>query len=146
MKIIIKEENEKLFGVTELLGIGKRQPKLIYGIKAKQLRENANLTIEQLAKELDIRPNIINKIENQQMSLDEKIYNKYMEKFDVNKDYFFDLDLETLILSSEGHILKSFETSEECSNVFKKVMDEYYKALENGKSFIRIDFNDLSKY
>ena len=69
-----------------------------------------------------------------------------MEKFDVNKDYFFDLDLETLILSSEGHILKSFETSEECSNVFKKVMDEYYKALENGKSFIRIDFNDLSKY
>lgn len=146
MKIIIKEENEKLFGVTELLGIGKRQPKLIYGIKAKQLRENANLTIEQLAKELDIRPNIINKIENQQMALDEKIYNKYMEKFDVNKDYFFDLDLETLILSSEGHILKSFETSEECSNVFKKVMDEYYKALENGKSFIRIDFNDLSKY
>lgn len=146
MKIIIKEENEKLFGSTDLLGIGKRQPKLIYGTKAKQLRENANLTIEQLAREFDIRPNIINKIESQQMSLDEKIYNKYMEKFDVNKDYFFDLDLETLILSSEGHILKSFETSEECFGVFRKIMEEYYNAVENGKSFIVIDFRDLSKF
>ena len=40
MEIIFKEENGKLFGSTNTIGIGKRQPKLIYGEQAKKLRDN----------------------------------------------------------------------------------------------------------
>lgn len=145
MEIIFKEENSKLFGSTRYVGIGKRQPKLIYGEKAKQLREDANLTIDELAQEFEVRTNIINKIENQQMTFDEKMFNKYKEKFNVEKEYFFDLDLETLILSAEGHVLKSFETSKECNKVYQKIMNDYFEAYRNGKNSIEIDFENIER-
>ena len=47
MEIIIKDENGTLFGSTKIIGIGKRQPNLIYGEKAKELREKAGLTIDE---------------------------------------------------------------------------------------------------
>lgn len=146
MQIIFKEENKKMFGSTSFIGIGKRHPNLIYGTIAKKLREDVGLTVEELANEFEVRPNIINKIENQQMSLDDKMFNKYKNRFNVEKEFFFDLDLDTLILNDNGHVLKSFETSKECEYVFNKIMEEYDKAVEEGKSFIKIDFNDLTKY
>ena len=146
MEIIIKEENKKLFGSTTKLGIGKRQPKLIYGEKLKEVREKADISIEELAKEFDVRTNVINKIETQQMTLKDDMFKKYVDKFGIDKEYIFDLDLETLILSDDGHILKSFETSEECNKVYRNIMKEYEEALESGKSFIKVDFNDLTKY
>ena len=57
------------------------------------------------------------------------------------KDYFFDLDLETLILNCEGHILKTFETSAECKKVYDDIMDDYFNAIENKDKFIIVDFN-----
>lgn len=146
MEIIIVETNEKLFGSTKMLGLGKRQPNLIYGKKLRELRDKNNISIEELAKEFEVRTNIINKIENQQMALEDKMFNKYSDKFGINKEYLFDLDLETLILSAEGHILKSFKTSEECKMVYKNIMKEYLNELEKGNKFIIINFSDLSKY
>ena len=143
MEIIFKEENDKLFGSTKIIGIGKRPPKLIYGQKAKELREKAKLDIESLAKELDVRGNVIRKLESQEIQFDEKLCNKYIDKFNITKDYFFDLDLETLILNGDGHLLKSFETSEECSKVYDKLMNDYFKSIEKGKDRIIIDFSNL---
>lgn len=141
MEIIFKEEKGTLFGSTKIIGIGKRQPKLIYGDQAKKLREKSLLSIEGLAKEFDIKPNIIQKIEEQKISLNEKLFEKYKNKFNVEKDYFFDLDLETLILSGEGHIIKSFLTSIECRNVYNEIMEDYFNAIDNKEKFIIVDFN-----
>lgn len=146
MEIIVTEVNGKLFGSTKMLGIGKRQPKLIYGTKLKEVREKADISIEELAKEFDVRTNVINKIETQQMTLKDDMFKKYADKFGIDKEYIFDLDLETLILSDNGHILKSFESSKECNKVYKNIMKEYEKALEDGKTFIKVDFNDLTEY
>ena len=140
MKIIFKEENGKLFGSTDIIGVGKKQPKLIYGEQAKKLRENANLTVEQLANEFSVRPNIITKIEKQQMALEPKMCNKYTDKFNVTKEYFFDLELETLILSGEGHIIKSFNSSDECKKAYDDIMKRYFNALNNGENYILVDF------
>ena len=142
MEIIIKEQNGKLFGSTSVIGIGKRQPKLIYGKKAKELREQAKLSIDELATKFNVRPNIINKIENQTMSLDDKMFSKYNEIFNVDKEYFFDLDLETLILSGEGHIIKSFETSKECKKMYEDIMEEYFNAVENKDKYIIVDMTE----
>lgn len=139
MEIIFKEENEKLFGSTKMIGIGKRQPNLIYGIQAKKLREQANLTIEQLAEELNVKVNAINKLESQKISFDEKLFNKYADKFNVTKEYFFDLDLETLILTSEGHVIKSFDSSNECLKYFNEIMEDYFNAIDNKEKYIIID-------
>ena len=140
MEIIFKEENGKLFGSTNTIGIGKRQPKLIYGEQAKKLRENANMTISQLANEFNVKENIITKLENQKISLDEKMCNKYLEKFNITKEYFFDLDLETLILSGEGHIIKSFDNSKDCLKEFNEIMELYKNAVESNEKYITIDF------
>lgn len=139
MEIIFKEENEKLFGSTKMIGIGKRQPSLIYGSQAKKLREQANLTIEQLAEELNVKVNAISKLENQKISFDEKLFNKYADKFNVTKEYFFDLDLETLILTSEGHVIKSFDSSNECLKYFNEIMEDYFNAIDNKEKYIIID-------
>jgi len=88
MEIIFKEEKGTLFGSTKIIGIGKRQPKLIYGDQAKKLREKSLLSIEGLAKEFEVKPNIIQKIEEQKISLNEKLFEKYKNKFNVEKDYF----------------------------------------------------------
>lgn len=140
MEIIFKEENKKLFGSTKIVGIGKRQPKLIYGNKAKELREKSLLSVDGLALEFGVKPSVIQKIENQTASLNEKICQKYSDKFNVTKEYFFDLDLETLILNGEGHILKSFENGTECLKKFNAIMEEYYKALSENKKYIEIEF------
>lgn len=141
MKIIVIEENGKLFGETEMIGIGVRKPKLIYGEKVKELRENNNLTIEELAKEFEVRPNIINKIEEQKASLDSKMLDKYIEKFKITKEYLFDLDLECLILSIQGNVLANFETSDECKQVYNLIKKEYLDALKENKNYILVDFN-----
>ena len=140
MEIIFKEENGKLFGSTNTIGIGKRQPKLIYGEQAKKLRENANITISQLANEFNVKENVITKLESQKISLDEKMCNKYLDKFNITKEYFFDLDLETLILSGEGHIIKTFDNSKECLETFNGIIEEYENAIDNKDKYIIVDF------
>jgi transcriptional regulator with XRE-family HTH domain len=143
MEIIFKEEKNNLFGSTKMLGIGKRQPELIYGKKAKELREKANLTIEELASEFKMKPFDLERLEDQKQALTDKIYEKYKKKFDVEKEYFFDLDVERLIISAEGHILKTFETSEECQKTFKYLLDEYFKVIEKGYDKLIIDFDNI---
>lgn len=141
MEIIFKEEKGKLFGSTNIVGIGKRAPKLIYGEQAKKLREKSLLSIDGLANEFDVKPNVIQKLEEQKISLTDKLFEKYKNKFGVEKDYFFDLDLETLILNCEGHILKNFESSAECKKVYDDIMEDYFNAIENKDKFIIVDFN-----
>ena len=141
MEIIYKEENGTLFGSTKALGIGKRRPELIYGTKAKELRENAGLTIEELATEFKMKPFDLERLEDQKQSLTDKVYEKYKNKFNVEKEYFFDLDLETLILTAEGHIIKAFKTGKECRECFDGLKADYINALENNKSYIVVDFS-----
>ena len=141
MEIIYKEENGTLFGSTKALGIGKRRPELIYGTKAKELRENAGLTIEELATEFKMKPFDLERLEDQKQSLTDKVYEKYKNKFNVEKEYFFDLDLETLILTAEGHVIKSFNTGKECRECFDGLKSDYINALENNKPYIVVDFS-----
>lgn len=143
MEIIFKDEKNTLFGSTKLLGIGKRQPKLIYGEQSKKLRENAGLSIEELANEFKMKPFDLGRLEDQEQSLTDKVFEKYKKKFNVEKEYFFDLDLETLILSAEGHILKSFETGEECREAFDYIQEQYHKALELNIDKLVIDFSNF---
>ena len=77
------------------------------------------------------------------MALEPKMCNKYTDKFNVTKEYFFDLELETLILSAEGHILKSFETGEECREAFEYIQEQYYKAMELNVDKLGIDFSNF---
>lgn len=141
MEIIFKEEKGNLFGSTNLIGIGKRQPKLIYGIKAKELREKAGLTVEELALEFSVKPNLIRKIENHSTPFEAKILNKYLDKFNVDVSDFSDNDLETLILAGDSHIIKSFNSSKECREYFDNIMDDYFNAIANKEKYIFVDFS-----
>lgn len=140
MEIIFKEENGKLFGSTNVIGIGKRQPELIYGEQAKKLREQAGLSTTELANKFKENEKTIIDIENQKRALNDKLFKKYAEEFNVDKEYFFDLDLETLILSGEGHIIKSFDNGKDCKKAFDDIMEEYMNAIANKDKYIIVDF------
>ncbi len=139
MEIIFKEQNGKLFGSTNMLGIGKKQPKLIYGEQAKKLREQEGMTTLALAAEFGVKETAIRKIEEQRAALEEKMFEKYKNKFGVEKEYFFDLDLERLILTAEGHVIKEYATSEECSKVFDELMQDYFAAIENKDKYFFVE-------
>ncbi|MBQ7030821.1 MAG: helix-turn-helix transcriptional regulator [Bacilli bacterium] len=139
MEIIYVEENGKLFGSTKALGIGKRQPELIYGKQARRLRETAGLTIDELANEFKMKSVDLERLENQRQALTEKIFEKYSKKFDVKKEYFFETDLETLLLTAEGHVIKNFKSGAECLNEFNKLKEQYFECLNN-KTKLIIDY------
>lgn len=143
MEIIYVEEKGRLFGSTKAIGIGKRKPELIYGKKAKELRENAKLSIEDLANNFKMKSFDIERIEEQKQALTDKVYEKYKKEFGVDREYFFDLDLETLLVTLEGHVIKTFETSEECLKTFKEIQEAYNNALKE-KCNLKLDFETMT--
>ena len=46
--MIVIQEDGNYFGETRVLGIGNAKPELKYGKVAKKLREDANITVEEL--------------------------------------------------------------------------------------------------
>lgn len=125
--MIVIQEDGNFFGETKVLGIGNAKPELKYGKMAKKLREEANISLEDLSKEFSIKVKQIEDIEEQKKGMTEELMAKYCEKFNVEKEYFFDTNTARLILGDNGIILKTFDTSEHCKEVFNKIMEDYLK-------------------
>ena len=133
--MIVIQEDGNYFGETRVLGIGNAKPELKYGKVAKSLREKAGLSIEDLSKDLSIKAKQIEEIENQTKGMTEDVMARYMEKFGVEKEYFFDTNTARLILGDGGVVLKTFETAEDCKRAFDLLLEGYM----NNKD-IEIDF------
>lgn len=145
MEILFIGEDGNLFGKTSYLGIGKRRAKLIYGEKAKELREKTNISLEDMAKELNIKTTQLEAIENQTKGMTEKQMQHYIEKFNVEKEFFFDTDLETLILGDSGMVLKTFDNSKDCLGAFNMLLEEFAKRKDSSIKNIDlfVDFRDI---
>ena len=129
--MIVIQEDGNFFGETKVLGIGNAKPELKYGKVAKKLREDANLSIEDLSKELSIKAKQIEEIEAQLKGMTEDTMARYCEKFGVQKEDFFDTNTARLILGDNGVILKTFDTAEECKKVFDFIMKQYVTFGDN---------------
>lgn len=127
--MIVIQEDGNFFGETKVLGIGNAKPELKYGKVAKKLREDANLSIEDLSKELSIKAKQIEEFEAQTKGMTEDTMARYCEKFNVQKEDFFDTNTARLILGDGGVILKTFDTAEECKRVFDKLMEKQLEIL-----------------
>ena len=145
MEILYIGEDGNLFGKTECLGLGRRQPEKVYGKRAQELREKANISIEDLAQEFGIKPNYLQGIEKQEKGMTENNMQKYMDKFGVEKEFFFDTDLETMILNDKGMVLKTFDNSKHCKEAYNMLLEEFAKrkddSIKNLDLFI--DFRDV---
>ena len=143
MEIKYVNEDGTMFGVTRFLGIGKRQPKVVYGDKAKALRENNNIDLDALSKALSIKKDVIEGIEATKRGMTEQVMAKYMDYFKVEKEYFFDTDLAVYILNDNGNVVKTYETSEECKKAFEFIKNEFLEGCKDDvKNFsMFIDFS-----
>lgn len=145
MEILFIGEDGNIFGKTSFIALGKRRPNQIYGKKAQELREKANISLEDLAKEFNIKPNYLKGIEAQEKGMTENNMQKYMDKFGVEKEYFFDTDLETLILGENGIVLKTFDNSKDCKEAYNMILEEFAKrkdsSIKNLDMFV--DFRDV---
>lgn len=133
MRVI--EQNGKYFGETAILGIAKAKPELRYGKVAKQLREEKGVSLDQLSKDLSLKIKMIEEIEAQTKGMTEDVMKRYCDYFGVKKEDFFDLDLEKLICGDNGVVLKTYDTSADCTYAFEKIMEMY---LEDNN--VLIDF------
>ena len=139
--MIVIQEDGNFFGETKVLGIGNAKPELKYGKVAKKLSEDANLSIEDLSKELSIKAKQIEEIEAQLKGMTEDVMSRYCEKFGVQKEDFFDTNTARLILGDNGVILKTFDTAEECKKVFETLMAAYIDHTnKDGGFYDIIDF------
>lgn len=138
--MIVIQEDGNFFGETKVLGIGNAKPELKYGKVAKKLREDANLSVEDLSKELSIKAKLIEEMEAQTKGMTEDVMARYCDKFNVKKEDFFDTNTARLILGDNGVILKTFETAEECKKAFELCMKGY---LDNKD--LLIDFRNEVK-
>jgi transcriptional regulator with XRE-family HTH domain len=138
--MIVIQEDGNFFGETKVLGIGNAKPELKYGKVAKKLREDANLSVEDLSKELSIKAKLIEEMEAQTKGMTEDVMARYCEKFNVKKEDFFDTNTARLILGDNGVILKTFETAEECKKAFELCMKGY---LDNKD--LLIDFREVGE-
>lgn len=129
--MIVIQEDGNFFGETKVLGIGNAKPELKYGKMAKKLREEANLTLEDLSKEFSVKVKQLQDIEEQKKGMTEELISKYMEKFNVEKEYFFDINTARLILGDNGIILKTFDDVNHCKKVFEKLMEDYLNVSSN---------------
>lgn len=145
MEILFISEDGNLFGKTSYLGIGKRRPNQIYGEQAKKLREKAGISIEELAKEFKLQVKYLDGIEKQEKGLTEANIQKYLEKFNVEREYFFDTDLETMILGDNGMVLKTFSNSKDCKGAYKMLLEEFEKRKDNSVKNLDlfVDFRDI---
>lgn len=145
MEILFIGEDGNLFGKTSYLGIGRRRPKQIYGIKCKELREKAGISLEELAKEFKLQVKYLDSIEKQEKGLTENNIQKYMDKFKVEREFFFDTDLETMILGDNGMVLKTFDSSKDCIGAYKMLLEEFEKRKDNSVKNIDlfVDFRDI---
>lgn len=145
MEILFISEDGNLFGKTSYIGLGKRRPKQIYGEQAKNLREKAGISIEELAKEFKLQVKYLDGIEKQEKGLTEANMQKYLEKFNVEREYFFDTDLETMILGDNGMVLKTFDNSKDCKGAYKMLLEEFEKKKDNSVKNLDlfVDFRDI---
>lgn len=145
MEILFISEDGNLFGKTSYLGVGRRKPKQIYGEQAKKLREKAGISIEELAKEFKLQVKYLDGIEKQEKGLTEANMQKYLEKFNVEREYFFDTDLETMILGDNGMVLKTFSNSKDCKGAYKMLLEEFEKRKDNSVKNLDlfVDFRDI---
>lgn len=144
--MIVIQEDGNYFGETKILGIGNAKPELKYGKVAKKLREDANLTKEDLSKEFSIKVKLIEEMEEQKKGMTEEIMAKYCEKFNVKKEDFFDTNTARLILGENGVVLKTFDTAEECRKVFTELMENYLKSQEDDNiELLPIDFRKVGE-
>lgn len=140
--MIVIQEDGNYFGETKVLGIGNAKPELKYGKVAKKLREDANITVEELSKEFSIKAKLIEEMEAQLKGMSEENMAKYIEKFGVKKEDFFDTNTARLILGEGGVVLKTFDTAEECKKTFNKIMLDY---IANKDLFIDFSENALQE-
>lgn len=141
--MIVIQEDGNFFGETKVLGIGNAKPELKYGKVAKKLREDANLSVEDLSKELSIKAKLIEEMEAQTKGMTEDVMARYCDKFNVKKEDFFDTNTARLILGDNGVILKTFETAEECKKVFDKLMKDYLDTCKDDT--LIVDFRKVGE-
>ena len=125
MRII--EQNGKYFGETNILGIAKAKPELKYGKVAKKLREGKGMSVNELSGALSLKARLIEEIESQTKGMTEDVMKRYCDYFEAKKEDFFDLDLEKLICGDNGVVLKTYDTSADCTYAFEKIMEMYLK-------------------
>lgn len=144
MEIKYVSQDGAMFGTTKFLALGKRKPELVYGTQAKKLREDAGITVEDLSKELSIKKDLIEGIEATKKGMTEDVMARYCEKFGVEKEYFFDTELEVYICNDTGNIVKGFESPEECKKQYNFLKEAFLEGCkEDVKNYSM--FVDFSK-
>ena len=136
-KMLIKSQNGNDTWFVDGISIGVRQPKLIFGTKLLELMRKNNITKEQM---IDICGNSyadsLNRIYENKEIPKNKLYDKIINYFGVERDFFLDKELQNVLITSERLVVAEYKTEKRTKEVKEKLDDFIMECYRTGKPII----------
>lgn len=122
--ILIFSQDGNFTGFVENIAIGRRQETYIIGDKLRELLGNKKEEIESLIKSIgnSYRDNI-NRIINNQEIPKKQLLDKLIKHFKVEDDYFYEKELENIIITDKGIVVGKYLTNDKAKEI-KQQLDE----------------------
>lgn len=146
--LISQEETDTWF--VNGISIGVRQPKIIVGTKIKELlREmvktepTGNASIQKGVSEEEFIKDMGNNytetlkrvLEDKEIPK-EKLFNKIVEYFGVDKNFFYDTNLKNVLVNDSRMVVAEYETEARALEVKKEIDEMIISNYQNGKPII----------
>ena len=123
MLLISQSETDTWF--VNGISIGQRQPKNVIGDRIREVLKERNETEEQFVEkfETNYRENIKRILKNEEIPK-EKVFKKITEFLGKEKEFFFDKELQNVIVNDSRMVVGEYATDKRAMEV-KKELDEY---------------------
>ena len=150
-KILVISQNENDVWFVNGLSIGRREPRIVVGTKIKELLEKKVKTTptglvatlekgvseEEFIKDIgtNFSESLKRVLEDREIPK-EKLFDKIVSYFGVEKDFFYDKELENVIVNDSRMILAEYSTNDKAKEVMAKVRTAITNDFSKGEPII----------
>ena len=136
-KILLISQNENDTWFVNGLSIGVRQPRIVVGTKIKELLKEKNVSEEDFTKafETNYHESLGRVLEDREIPK-EKLFNKIVDYFKVDKDIFYDKELQNVIVNDSRMVVGEYSTEKRAREVKKQIDDIIIENFKIGKPIV----------
>ena len=137
-KILVISQNENDVWFVNGLSIGRREPRIVVGTKIKELLgRKEGWTEEQFIKDMgtNYSESLKRVLEDREIPK-EKLFDKIVSYFGVVKDFFYDKELENVIVNDSRMILAEYSTNEIANTQMEVIRDMIVECYRKNQPII----------
>lgn len=118
--MLVKSKNGTDIWFVNGLSIGQRQPVRVIGDKLKSLMKG--MSLDELINQIGTNfSDNITRVYNDEEIPKPKLVDKFVNFFNVDKDYFEDKELQNVIINDSHIVVAEYDTNEDAKNVMNNI-------------------------